>query len=179
MSFAALAAARYSVRTFSHKPLEEETLTRILEAGHRAPTACNLQPQRIVVLNDESSLAKLKTCTKCHFDAPAALLVCYHREECWTRRYDGAKSGTIDATIVTTHMMLAAWELGAGSCWVMHFDPAAMRQAYHIPDEVEPVALLVLGYPAEGAAPLPLHAQMRPMEDTVRFGGWEPNKETS
>lgn len=175
MVFFTLAAERYSVRSFSPKPLEKETITRILEAGHRAPTACNIQPQRIVVLKDEASLAKLKTCTKCHFNAPAALLVCYHREECWTRRYDGAKSGTVDAAIVTTHMMLAAWELGVGSCWVMHFDPAAMRQTYAIPDEIEPVALLVLGYPAEDAAPLPLHEQMRPMKETVRFGGWERN----
>ena len=167
MSFAALAAARYSVRSFSPKPLEKETITRILEAGHRAPTACNLQPQRIVVLNDEASLAKLKTCTKCHFHAPAALLVCYHREECWTRRYDGAKSGTIDATIVTTHMMLAAAELGVGSCWVGYFSPKAVAEVLGLPENLTVSALLPMGYPAEDAAALPLHSQFREMADMV------------
>ena len=169
MKFMKLAAERYSVRKFTEKNLEQEVIDKILAAGHLAPTGCNYQPQRILVMNGEESLAKLKKCTKCHFDAPTAMLICYNKEECWTRKYDGAVSGVADACIVTTHMMLAAFEMGVGSTWVMHFDPFAMREAFAIPENIEPVALLVMGYPAEDAKPLHLHSEFRPLEDVVRY----------
>ena len=78
-------------------------------------------------------------------------------------------SGTCDAVIVATHMMLAAHSIGVGSCWVMHFDPVAMREAFSIPREIEPLALLVLGYPSEDAAPLPLHEKTRPLSEVVYY----------
>ncbi len=169
MDFLQLAETRYSVRSFRSEKIPRETLERILKAGHLAPTACNLQPQRILVLDGEAQLNKLKTCTKCHFDAPAAMLVCYHRTECWVRRYDGKPSGEVDASIVTTHLMLAAADLGVGSVWVMHFDPQAMREAFEIPEELEPVALLVLGYPAPDAAPNPRHTEYRDEKELVFY----------
>ena len=75
----------------------------------------------------------------------------------------------MDAAIVTTHMMLAAYNIGVGSCWVMHFDPFAMRKAFNIPENTEPVALLVMGYPAEDAKPLDLHFKSRPMDEVVFY----------
>ena len=68
---------RHSVRKFSDKKVEKEKISAILEAGRVAPTAVNFQPQRIYVLESEDSLLKLKDCTKFHFDAPVAFLVCY------------------------------------------------------------------------------------------------------
>ncbi len=170
MSFLDLAAKRYSVRKFADQPVKKEDLDKILQAGHLAPTGCNNQPQRVLVLNTPEAINKLKSCTKCHFNAPAALLVCYNKEECWTRKYDGKNCGVSDACIVATHMMLCAADLGVGSTWVMHFDPAAMRQTFNIPTHIEPVALLVLGYPATDAAPAEMHSQFRPMEETVVYG---------
>lgn len=167
MDFLKLAADRCSVRKFENRHLEKAVLDKILEAGHLAPTACNNQPQRILVLNSDEAVAKLKACTRCHFDAPTALLVCYHKAEQWARKYDGHTSGEVDASIVTTHMMLAAASLGVGSTWVMHFDPAAMRATFCIPHDVEPVALLTLGYPAPDAIPMSLHSTFRPMEEVV------------
>ena len=169
MDFTTLISERYSVRKFKDKKLEAEVIERILKAGHIAPTGCNYQPQRILVLESDEALEKLKKCTKCHFDAPNAMLVCYNRDECWTRKYDGAKCGSIDAAIVTTHMMLAAFELGVGSCWVMHFDPAAMKREFSIPDNIEPVALLVMGYPADDAMPMNLHSQYRDINEVVKY----------
>lgn len=169
MDFLTFAADRYSVRKFQPQHLPGEIIAQILQAGHIAPTGCNYQPQRILVLNSDASAEKLKNCTKCHFNAPTAMLVCYDKTECWERKYDGHTSGIIDASIVTTHMMLQAHALGIGATWVMHFDPFAMRTAFHIPENVEPVALLVMGYPAADAAPLPLHSAVRPIEETVRY----------
>lgn len=169
MDFIKLAKERYSVRKFKDSHLPQNVIDDILKAGHLAPTGCNYQPHRILVLNSDESTTKLKDCTKCHFGAPTALLVCYNKDECWTRKYDGAQSGIVDASIVATHMMLAAVEMGVGSTWVMHFDPAAMRNTFNIPDNIEPVALLVMGYPADDAAPLNLHSEFRDLSEIVKY----------
>lgn len=169
MEFEKLIADRYSVRKFKSEHLPDECITKILEAGHIAPTGCNFQPQRILVLNTDESIEKLKGCTKCHFDAPTAFLVCYNEDESWKRPYDGALSAPVDAAIVTTHMMLCAHNIGVGSCWVMHFDPSKMKSAFNIPDNIKPVALLVMGYPADDSKPIELHTKFRPMEETVVY----------
>ena len=173
MEFEKLIADRYSVRSFKSDGLPEEVIDQILKAGHLAPTGCNNQPQRILVLKEEESLRKLKECTKCHFDAPCAMLICHNKEESWVRKYDGALASPVDAAIVTTHMMLAAHDLGVGSCWVMHFDPFAMRENFKIPDHIEPLALLVMGYPAEDSTPRDLHEKVRPMEEVVFYETFE------
>jgi len=169
MDFLKLARERYSVRKFDGRPVEPEVIEQILRAGHCAPTACNRQPQRILVINSGEGLAKLRRCTECHFNAPAALLVCYSKDECWKRSYDGKSSGEIDAAIVTTHMMLAASALGVGTTWVMHFIPEAVRSEFAVPEDLEPAALLVMGYPAAGAAPYPGHLERKAMENVVFY----------
>lgn len=169
MEFLKFAEERYSVRKFEDKHLEQEIIDKILKAGHIAPTGCNYQPQRILVLNTDESMEKLKNCTKCHFNAPTAMLVCYNKEESWVRKYDGALSAPVDASIVTTHMMLAAHSVGVGTCWVMHFNPFQMRETFNIPENIEPAALLVMGYPAPDSAPLNLHYETRPISDVVSY----------
>ena len=169
MDFLKLATDRYSVRKFADKPVEKEAVDKILAAAHVAPTGCNYQPHKILVINSEEALAKLKECTRCHFDAPCAMLVCYNSDECWTRPYDGSQSGVVDASIVTTHMMLQAWELGIGSTWVMHFNPFKMREEFAVPENFVPVALLVMGYPSPDALPNERHTVYRPIEETVFY----------
>ncbi len=167
--FRHLAASRYSVRKFSDKPVEKEMRDIILEAGRVAPTACNYQPQRILVLENAAALAKLKECTPYHFDAPLALLICYDKSVSWKRKYDGNDEGTVDASIVTTQMMLQAFELGIGSTWVGSFDPRKAREVFGLPDNYIPVAILPLGYPADGAKPAPQHANREPLKKTVFY----------
>lgn len=169
MEFQKVIEERYSVRDFKPEHLPQEIIDRILAAGHLAPTGCNYQPQRILVLNSDEAMEKLSACTKCRFNAPTAMLVCYNRDESWTRPYDGALSAPVDADIVTTHMMLKAYELGVGSCWVMHFNPAAMREKFNIPESIIPQALLVMGYPSENAAPIPMHSKYRPLDEVVVY----------
>ena len=169
IDFLKLAAERYSVRKFENRPIEKEDLQKILQAGHLAPTGCNNQPQRVLVMQSEEAISKLRKCTKCHFGAPAAMLICYNKNEIWTRPYDGKNCGVSDACIVTTHMMLEAANIGVGTCWVMYFDPAAMRKEFAIPEELEPVALLVMGYPAKDAKPAPGHNEFREMSELVVY----------
>lgn len=167
--FLTLAQARYSCRRFAETPVSDDDLQYILEAGRVAPTACNRQPQRVHVLRSGEALAKLRLCTRCHFGCSVALLVCYDVRESWKRGYDGQDSGWVDASIVTTHMMLAAHEKGIENTWVMHFDPAAVREQFALPENEIPVAILVMGHPAEEAAPGPMHADNKPLEDTVTY----------
>lgn len=169
MDFLKLATDRYSVRSFENKHLEKEDIDKILAAAHVAPTGCNNQPHRILVMNTDESVEKLKGCTRSHFNAPCAMLICYNKDESWVRRYDGAMSAPVDAAIVTTHMMLMAHSIGVGSCWVMSFDPLKMREEYNIPENLEPLALLVMGYPTADSKPIDMHSAYRPMEDLVFY----------
>lgn len=169
MDFEKVIAERYSVRKFEDRHLEKDIIDKILHAGHIAPTGCNNQPQRILVLNTDEAISKLKECTRSHFDAPCAMLICYNKDESWERPYDGALSAPVDAAIVTTHMMLEAHNIGVGSCWVMHFNPFKMREVFNIPENIEPAALLVMGYPHKDAAPIQMHFSTRPVEEVVYY----------
>ena len=170
--FLSLAADRYSVRKFKNEPVRQSDIDAILKAGHLAPTACNNQPQRILVINTPEALEKLGNATKCRFGCSLAMLICYEKNESWKRKFDGKDSGDIDASIVATHMMLAGHDIGVGSTWVMYFDPDKMRAEFNIPESIEPTALLVMGYPADDAPINPLHSTFRPEEELVKYGSF-------
>ena len=169
MDFEKIISERYSVRNFKNTPLMQEDIDSILKAGHLAPTGCNYQTQRILVIKSDEAIEKLKKCSKCHFDAPCAMLVCYNRDESWVRPYDKAISAPVDAAIVTTHMMLQAQNIGVGTCWVMHFNPTAIKEEFNIPENIEPLALLVMGYPPEDAKPIEMHYKYRPIDEVVFY----------
>jgi nitroreductase len=86
---------------------------------------------------------------------------------CWIREFDGKPSGEIDAAIVATHMMLEAWELGIGSTWIMHFIPDAVKIEFNLSENIIPVCILVMGYPAQEAAPSVLHSRKKDLKDIV------------
>ena len=169
MDFDKVITERYSVRKFNGEHLKQSDIDEILKAGHKAPTGCNYQPQRILVLNSEEAMEKLRKCTRSHFNAPTAMLVCHNQSESWVRPYDGALSSPIDATIVATHMMLKAKDIGVGCCWVMHFNPTLMAETFNIPKSVIPVALLVMGYPAVDSKPLDLHSKFKDINEVVYY----------
>ncbi len=170
MDFMELTRARYSVRKFDSRPIEEEKLTKILEAGNAAPTAKNLQPQRIYVVRSEENMEKIRTLTICHFGAPVVLLFAYDRDEEWQNPLEeGVHSGPQDVSIVATHIMLQAAELGIGSCWVNRFPPTETARVMGLPENEVPLLLMPLGYPAEDAEPAPRHTEKRPLHETVRI----------
>lgn len=169
IGFMELVRKRYFVRKFSDNPIEQEKLDLILTAGQLAPTAHNSQPQRVYVLQSEEALEKLQKCKMSHFGETLAILVCADTNVCWKRDYDGKPSGDIDAAIVTTYMMLAAQELGIGSTWIMHFIPEAVKEEFGLPDNEEPVSLLVMGYPAADSKPSPLHSKRKDLTEIVRI----------
>lgn len=169
MSFSELVKQRYSVRKYDSRPIEAEKMEQILEAGRIAPTACNFQPQRILVIQG-ADMEKLEGCTPCLYGQPAALVVCYDKTESWKSR-SGREIGDVDGTIVLTQMMYQAEELGIGSLLVGMYKEPQLRERFNIPENYEIVCMLMLGYPAEDCEPHPkLHSDRKVMDQTVFYG---------
>ena len=169
MDFLELAKNRYSVRKFSAQPVEETKIDLILDAAKLAPTACNFQPHRLLVIKSKDALDKLKNCTPYHFDAPLAILICYDNQSSWKRNYDNADSGAVDASIVATQMMLEIANLGLGTTWVGHFDPVKMVETFNLPKNLVPVVLFPIGYPAETSVPHANHEKRFEKDKTVFY----------
>ena len=159
---------RYSERRFSPRPVEEEKLMQILEAGNLAPTAENKQPQRILVLRGREVLEKVDLCTRCRFGAPVVLVLAYDMSEA-ARNPDVADFGPVDLAIVGDHMSLAAAELGIHSCWVGLVDPSEVRRQFAVPPTYRVVALMPFGYPSEKSRPSRLHRRRKELGQTVFF----------
>ena len=145
MDFLKLAKKRYACRKYLFRQVEPEKLELILEAGRVAPTGANRQPQRLVVVQSKEGMERLARCTR-DFGAPTAVIVCADTSEAWTRKYDGKNISDIDASIVTDHMMLAAASLGLDTLWICMFKPEAVREEFRLPEHVEPVNILLIGY---------------------------------
>ena len=148
MTFLELANKRYSSRKYKDIPIEEEKLNKVLEAGRIAPTAKNNQPIQIYVLQSEEALNKIRTITRCAFNAPIVLMVAYDTEQEWHNPLEeGIHSGIEDCSIVATHMMLEATEIGLATCWVNVFPNTQTGKEFNLPKNIKPVLLMPIGYP--------------------------------
>ena len=150
MSFLDLAKKRYSVRKYKKIPVEEEKLEQILEAGRVAPSAVNYQPLYFVVIKDETLLKDIATTYQRAWilQAPVIIVVCGDHNRSW-RRPDGKDHLDIDAAIAIDHMTLAAADIGLGTCWVCMFDSMLCHKILELPSNIETIALIPLGYPAD------------------------------
>ncbi len=167
MNFEELCEARYSLRKFDNRLVENEKILKVLEAGRKAPTAHNLQPQRFFVMKSEEALAKADSCTACHFHPPVVIVVAYDPEVAWKREEDGKNHGEIDAALAVSQMMLQAADLGLGTTYVGMFSPEKLLEQFPEMEGLKPIAYLPLGYPAESAHPSRLHADRKPLDDLV------------
>ena len=165
MDFLDLEKRRYAVRSYTNQAVEEEKLDKILEAARIAPTAANRQSQRIYVLREEDMEA-LQGAVRLH-GAPMAILVCCDKHEAWVRGYDEMNAGVIDATIVTTMMMMEATQLGLGSLWVCAFDSVKVRAYMHLDEGIEPVNILCLGYMDTEGDPNRFDTTRKPLKETL------------
>lgn len=179
MDFVELAKSRCTTRGFGDKKIEKNDLDRILSAGRAAPTACNKQPQRIIVVRRPENILKVQKAYNT-FNSSCVFIVCQDKSEPLIRPFDGKCSGDLDIGIVCDHMMLAARELGIGSVMVGLFDPAIVRKDFDIPEYIEPTALLVLGYPADGFLDPERHkTERKPLEETVMYERYNDSSKQS
>ena len=152
---------------FSSKEVEQDKLDKILEAGRIAPTARNLQPIKIYVVRSEEYLNKIDKSTVCRYNAPVVLLVCGDTK----RAYSKGRETTyeIDASIVTTHMMLEATNIGVNSVWVKAFDSEVISEEFNLPNNIKPVCLLPIGYKAKLCPPSPFHKIRKNIKELVEY----------
>ena len=167
MEFKEVVKNRYSCKKYSDRQVEEEKLSAILNAGRLAPTAKNLQEQHVYVLRSADALAKIDAVTPCRYGAPTVLVVAFDSKNVYTYPGDKRDSGVEDATIVATHMILAAADEGVDSCWVNKLDPEQLAVSLGLPENEEILMVMDLGYAAEGAGPLPNHDRRKALEETV------------
>ena len=170
MEYSALIVARYSVRAYRADPVEENKLQAVLEAARLAPTAANRQPVQLVVMHTagrEEELGKIYR-RPWFVQAPLVIAVCAVSSQAWVRESDKFNARLIDAAIVADHLILAAANLGLGTCWIANFNTEAARSVLRLPDEVEPVIFTPLGYPADQPGP----KTRKPLTELVRYEHW-------
>lgn len=197
MDFNDISRMRRTVRKFSQRSVEPEKVNLILEAGRWAPTAVNGQPQRILILNTSDTLEKVRQfCTfgydpkyvdlakECgaedkrhnvyYYGAPLVFLICWDKTACWTHPQNGHSSGSTDATIVTTHMMLEAASIDLGTVWISYFDHDKARELLAIPENYEINGMLYVGYPVDDFEPnAKMSGKRKPLNETYFVGTWD------
>ena len=151
MEYSELIATRYSVRAYRPDAVEDEKLQAVLEAARLAPTAANRQPIQLVVMHTAGREEEIGEIYHCSWfvQAPLVIAICAISSQAWVRESDRFNARLIDAAIVADHLILAATNLGLGTCWVAAFNVKATRGVLHLPTEVEPVIFTPLGYPAD------------------------------
>jgi nitroreductase len=169
MDFSELIKARYSVRAYRSDPVEEDKLRRVLEAARLAPTAANRQPFQLIVIHTTGREAELRRIYQREWfvQAPLIICACGVPAQGWVRT-DGKSYTDVDVSIAMDHLVLAATDLGLGTCWIAAFDPAAAREVLGLPDGVESIAFTPLGYPADQ----PGAKVRKPLVDLIRHERW-------
>lgn len=153
-TFHDIVANRYSCRHYSQEPVSQELILEILECARLAPSACNRQPWKFMVITAPEELSAVHASYNRDWikEAPVAIIVLGNRNEAWHRSYDEYDATDIDIAITTEHICLAATSMGLGTCWICNFDPITLRTGMNIPEEWEPLAIIPVGKPAEDIA---------------------------
>ena len=145
---------RRSIRQFTDEPIEKEKLDRLLEAARWAPSGGNLQKWRFVVVTEPSQKELVKQFAPGIFAVPTAFIVVCAEVEAdaneWKQRLYLA-----DCSIAAQNIMLAAYEMGIGTCVALSYAKTAVSEILELPESVEPMLVVTLGYPAEDPEPPP------------------------
>lgn len=167
MQFNQLIRNRFSVRKYKKTEVEKDKLIQILDAGRLAPSAVNFQPWHFIVVKEPANIEKVHSVYRREWfkSAPVIIIVCSDRLQSWKRGNDGKDSSDIDVAIAVDHMTLQATELGLGTCWVCNFDAKTCSELFRLPQHVEPVVLLPLGYPDEPVK----EKNRKPLEEIVHW----------
>lgn len=167
MNFNELAKKRYSCRKLTARPIEQEKLDAIIEAGIAAPTGCNFQPYTIWLAKSPEAVRKIHEVTKYTFGAELFFVVGAKRDKAWVRACDNANFADVDATIVATHMMLAIEDQGLATTWVGSFDAPKLQTLVPEMQGHDLVAIFPVGYADPAAKPAALHTTRRSPDEVV------------
>ena len=158
---------RTATRKFKEKKIEIEKINKIIEAGRLAPTAKNLQPQKIYVANSNEAIEKIDKVSPCRYGAPTVLIVCSDKNIAFTK--GEYSTYEMDACIVATHMMLEATNIEVDNIWIEMFDKQELKKQFNLEENIEPICLIPIGYKADDYTGNPLHNQRKDLKETVEF----------
>jgi nitroreductase len=171
MEYTDLIQTRESIRNYDpNRPVPEEILLKILDAGRLAPSACNYQPWKFLLISSHDMLEKVRDCYPREWfkDAPHIVVSVGLRDQAWIRSYDGYNSIETDVAIAMTHIILAAENEGVGTCWIAAYNPALLREALNIDGNRQIFGITPLGYPRQGFRKT-LIKKRKPLEEIVEF----------
>jgi nitroreductase len=169
MNVVELMKQRCSVRKFEDRPIEKDQLLYVLEAARVAPSACNYQPWRMIVIEDRATIRRIAPDWVFEAKAPAVIVTCGDHRHSWRRR-DGKDHCDIDVAIAVDHLTLAAAEVGLGTCWICAFDAFQCAEVLNLAYQLEPSVLIPIGYPAEGKAADRHQGERKPLAQLVSWG---------
>ena len=172
MDFKDLAQSRYSVRSYQSTPVDRELLLKVLGAALLAPSAVNFQPWKFVVVTDPELLAQLHGCYHREWftTAPVCIVAIGDHDKGWHRPTDGKDYTDMDVAIAVDHLMLAATEIGLGTCWICHFNAEKCAEIFDLPANFEPIAMIPIGYPISETVP---EKKRKTLDQTVLWNKFE------
>ena len=148
MNFHELITKRFSVRSYTNQKVDRQIILDILDAARMAPSAVNFQPWHFIVINDPAKLVEFQEVYPRNWfrEAPACIVACADHRQSWKRKSDGKDFADVDLAIAIDHLILKATELGIGTCWVCNFNAEMAVQILNLPDHIEPIAIVPIGY---------------------------------
>ena len=160
---------RRSIRSYEDKPIEEDKLKKVLEAGRLAPSAANRQEWKFVIVKDRFLKKKIAAAAnKQNFISQAGAIIVGCGTECFNVMTCGQYAYTVDVSIAMTQMSLQAVEEGLGTCWIGAFKEDEVKKILNLPDEVRVVELMTLGYPAY----VPEPTLRKKLDEVISYDGW-------
>jgi nitroreductase len=162
MSLLDVVLSRRSIRNYKTGEVPQETVERILGAGRYAPSADNEQPWHFIVVTEPEVKKKLSTTRWNSFIRDSAFTVvgCAYVGDDYSRKWS-----TIDTTIALQNMVIAAWSLGIGSCWIGDFVEAEVKSMLHVPEDWRIISLISFGYPNE----TPSDSPRKPLKEIISY----------
>lgn len=166
----ALINERRSCRAYRPDAVPPEMIRAIIDTARIAPSACNRQPWGfVVVTSPEGREAIINSYSREWIkSAPAFIVACGNHSEAWHRGCDGKDHTDVDVSIAVEHICLAATSFGLGTCWVCNFEPAAVSSYLGLPDDIEPIAIIPIGYPADADAAI-APKKRKPLDEIIRW----------
>lgn len=171
---------RRSIRKFQEKPVEREKINACLEAARLAPSACNSQPWEFVVIDDpkikeafcKAAFSGIYAQSKWAADAPAFIVAISDKGNFMTRIGNFVRGTTfylVDHGIACEHIVLRAWDLGLGTCWMGWINASALAKFLKLPGGKKVEHVIPIGYPAETPQPRP----RQPLESIVSYNEYK------
>lgn len=167
MEFNDVVSKRISTRKFKDEKVSKEIIEKILNVGRLAPTAKNNQPQIIYVVSSNEGIEKIDKASPCRYNAPVVLLICSDKSVAWSNGEESTYE--MDASIVATHLMLGATNLGVDSIWIRMFDKDIIRKEFKLTENIEPICLIPLGYRTDDYKESPMHSKRKELSQTTRY----------